>query len=123
MIEKEIGERFKAWKDKEKLTNNELAQKTGLSNGTFSNIETGKTFITGKILVLLYDLYKIDIKYILTGEKSNIDQLGKVEQEIINQISKIDDYEKIKLLGVIEEKVKDILSNKEAANKRMNNTG
>lgn len=73
-----IGERLKLWRKENGLSTNEIAERTGLSSGGLSEYENDKKLIGSKTLLMLYETYKIDINWILTGER--VDALHDDEQ-------------------------------------------
>ena len=84
-----IGERLKKWRKDNGLSTSEIAEKTGLSSGGLSEYENDKKLIGSKTLLTLYEIYKIDINWILTGERD--DTLLDEEQSQLLEYFKICD--------------------------------
>lgn len=99
-----IGERLKKWRKDNKLTTTEIAKKTGISAGGLSEYENNKKLIGSKTLISLYEEYRIDIAYILTGEKQI--ELNENKKELLEIFDKVPEREQIKIIGALEEKYK-----------------
>ncbi len=84
-----IGERLRKWRKDNGLTTSEIADKTGLSTGGLSEYENDKKLIGSKTLLALYENYRIDINYILTGERN--DEILDEEQAQLIQYFKLCD--------------------------------
>lgn len=86
-----IGERLRKWRKDNKLSTTEISEKTGVSTGGMSDYENNKKLIGSKSLLALYEVYKIDINWILTGVSN--DNLISNEQEQLLCYFKICDKE------------------------------
>lgn len=98
-----IGERLKQWRKENKLTTLEISQKTGVSAGGLSEYENDKKLIGSKVLLALYNEYRIDIAWILTGERKEDVKLSKNDKELLEHFQKLPEREQIKFIGRIEE--------------------
>ena len=67
---KEMGERIYHCRKSLKLTQEELAEKVGVSTQMISNLETGKKAIRPENLVKICKALNISTDYILTGSQS-----------------------------------------------------
>ncbi|WP_353514021.1 helix-turn-helix domain-containing protein [Vallitalea maricola] len=108
-----IGERFKKWRQEQKLSSTQISKDTGVRASTISDIETNKTIPSGKTLIPLYRNYKLPITYILTGDENSTlsddkktlldiyDDLTEINKKIamseINHILEIQELKKEKL--------------------------
>lgn len=84
-----IGERLKAWRKEKSLSTSEIAEKTGLSSGGLSEYENDKKLIGSKTLLTLYEIYKIDINWILTGEREE-NVLDEDQAQLLEYFKKCD---------------------------------
>ena len=64
-----IGVRFQKVRESLGLTQSELGEALNRSGQQISRLETGQNLVTVKLLVRMYELYKIDVGYILTGRR------------------------------------------------------
>lgn len=79
-------------KDKE-LTQEQLAEKFGVSSRSVSRWENGNTMPELGILVELADYYEADIKEIIDGERKS-EIMDKDVKETLVKVSEYSDYEK-----------------------------
>lgn len=102
-----IGERIRAWRKQNNLTMIEIQNKTGITQGALTKYENNKSIIGGAQLIKLYDYYKIDIQYILTGEKTNttnnIQEQSENDKEILELMHQLPEREQIKAIARIED--------------------
>ena len=77
----EFGKRFKELREKNNLTQEQLAEYIGVEARQISRIETGKCFTTLDNLKKISKLYKIEIKDIFSFEHQ------KSKEEIISILS------------------------------------
>ena len=91
MNQEKIG-KFIAKKRKDKqLTQNELAEKLGVTDRSISNWENGKNMPDLSLFKPLCDILEISINELLSGEKiDNKDYANKFEENIINTIDYVD---------------------------------
>lgn len=78
---KEVAYRLKSARTKTGLNISEVAQQTGLSVGNLSELENGKYLPSTKSLILLSDIYKVSIDWIVKGKLS--DELPPNNEQII----------------------------------------
>ncbi len=105
MDQKKIGLFLKNLRKEKKLTQEQLAEKLNVSNRTVSRWENGNNMPDLSILVELAELYNVDIKEIIDGErKSEImekgmkDTLVKVA-EYTNEEKKVQYYKMRNIIG------------------------
>ena len=68
------------------LTQEELAEKLGVTNRTVSRWETGTNIPDVDVLIYLSELYQVDLKELLDGEKKEIEH--KTEDiQIVTQVA------------------------------------
>jgi len=82
-----IGGFLRELRKEKELTQEQLAEKFGVSSRSVSRWENGNTMPELGILVELADYYKIDIKEIIDGERSEI-----MEKEQKETLRKVADY-------------------------------
>ena len=88
-----IGSFLRELRKEKKLTQEQLAEKFGVSSRSVSRWENGNTMPELGILVELADYYEVDIKEIIDGErKSEIVQ--KEEKETLRKVADYADAEK-----------------------------
>lgn len=97
-----VGSRLKEWRNENHLKTTEIKEKTGLSTGGFSDYENDKKLIGSKTLITLAEFYDIDINYILTGVRKEL-ELSLNEKELLEYFKLLPDREQIKFIGKIEE--------------------
>lgn len=83
-------------KEKE-LTQEELAEKMGVARRTVSRWETGTNMPDLDILIELSDLYEVDLREILSGERKN-EQMNEELKETVLQVADYSSEEKMRLL-------------------------
>lgn len=88
MDTKKIGAFLKQCRKEKNLTQEQLAEKFGVSSRTVSRWETGSNMPDLSILVELADYYDMDLKELLDGERSQ-----PVNQEMRETLDKVVDYE------------------------------
>lgn len=98
-----VGKRLKDWRKEKKITTREICEKTGISTGAISNYENEKREIGVNLIIKLYEIYDIDLEYILTGvRKSKTEN----EEEMIKNFKYLPEREQIKIIGILEERAK-----------------
>lgn len=97
----EMGNRLRQQRKQMKLTQEELAEKSGLSVKTILSAEKGQKALRPENIVRLCELLDMDISYLMTGQLSfskDIFSLGLQERialdRIINTFLSICDQEK-----------------------------
>jgi DNA-binding XRE family transcriptional regulator len=69
MTKIKIGKRIRAWRKEREWRGSELARVIKISQGTLSEIETGKSFPSTPTIIKLMTKTDIDIHWVLLGEK------------------------------------------------------
>lgn len=109
---KTVGERLREWRKQNNLTMMEIQEKTGITQGALTKYENNKSMIGGMVLIKLYDYYKIDIQYILTGNPSNKTiELSENEKELLKNFDQLTEREQIKAIARLEDMVEKTLKN------------
>ncbi len=67
-IKKEVGKRFRRFREEIKKAQHELASELSIYQSTITNIERGKTFPNIKYLQYFYHKYHLNINWLLTDE-------------------------------------------------------
>lgn len=96
MDTKKIGAFLKQCRKEKNLTQEQLAEKFGVSARTVSRWETGSNMPDLSILVELADYYDIEIKELLDGERSLT--MNKEMKETLNKVADYEDWVKQKAL-------------------------
>ena len=87
MIDQEkIGSFLRDLRKEKELTQEELAEKFGISSKSVSRWENGKTLPDLVILVELADYYEVDIKEIIDGERKS-EIMEKEEKETLQRVA------------------------------------
>jgi len=74
---KAVGARLKEFRLSLHQTQKEFAEKMNWDVNTYRKIETGVSLLTSDKAQLLYEKYQIDITYILTGARPELDDVLK----------------------------------------------
>lgn len=102
-----VGEKIKSIRKHQKLTQIEFAQSLEISQGTLSEIESGKAKPSFDVLILLADEYLVDLNLLLLNRKAEHhigmqnDELSLLENyRNLEDIAKEEllDYSRLKLL-------------------------
>ena len=88
MDQRKIGSFLKELRKEKGLTQEQLAEKMSVSGRTVSRWETGSNMPDLDILIELSDLYDVDIRELLDGERKS----EKMDQELKETIEKVADY-------------------------------
>lgn len=83
-----IGQRIKEVRNSKKLTQEYLAEKTGVNVSHISNIETNKVKVSLTLLVGICNALDITIDYLLENEYHN--PTSATEKELINTMKDMD---------------------------------
>ncbi|MFA5313923.1 MAG: helix-turn-helix transcriptional regulator [Methanomassiliicoccales archaeon] len=92
-----IAENIKSLRNAQKITQTELAERVGISNGAISAYELGTRMPSYEILIKLAQVFKVSTdnllgfsnKYVVDVSKLSVEQRTTV-QEIVRQFEKID---------------------------------
>ena len=84
-----IGNFLSELRKGKRLTQEQLATKLNVARRTVSRWETGSNLPDIDILIELSDLYSVDLREILDGERRN----GKMEEEMKETILRVAEYE------------------------------
>ena len=88
-----IGSFLKELRKKKELTQEQLAEKFGVSSRSVSRWENGNTMPELGILVELADYYEVDIKEIIDGERKS-ESMKKEEKETLQKVADYAEAEK-----------------------------
>lgn len=80
------------------LTQEQLAERTGVARRTVSRWETGRNLPDLDILMELADLYAVDLREILSGERRN-EHMNQEVKETVLQVADYSSEEKSRLLA------------------------
>ncbi len=89
---KKVGHFLKELRNEKKLTQEELAEKLGVSNRSISRWENGVTMPDFDLIIELAKYYDIEIKEILDGERS--DSMNRQDEELILKIADYNNNER-----------------------------
>ena len=93
MDQRKIGEFLKRLRNEKELTQEQLAEKIGVSNRTVSRWETGNNLPDISILIQLSEFYDIDIREIIDGgRKSEI--MNAEMKDTLEKVAQYTEYEK-----------------------------
>lgn len=93
-----IGQRIKEVRNEKKLTQDWLAEKTGVNVSHISNIETNKVKVSLTLLVHICNALDVTIDYILGKEYHN--PTSVTEKELFNIVKDLDTTKKEQLLRI-----------------------
>lgn len=88
MNQQKIGSFLKELRNGKKLTQEQLAEKLGVSRRTVSRWETGSNMPDLDILIEMTDYYEVDLRELLDGERKS----GKMNRELEETVLKVADY-------------------------------
>ena len=95
MNTKKVGEFLKQLRKENKLTQEQLGEKLGVTNKTVSKWETGNYMPPIEILKLLSELYNVSINEILSGRRlSDGEYKENAEENMANALEKLASREK-----------------------------
>ena len=83
-----IGQRIRETRISQKLTQEYVAEKTGVNVSHISNIETNKVKVSLTLLVSICNVLDTTIDYILENEYYNPENI--IEKELLNTIKNFD---------------------------------
>lgn len=89
MDQAKIGRFLSELRKEKKITQEQLAEKLGIARRTVSRWETGSNLPDIDLLMQLSDLYEVDLREILDGERKN----EMLEQETKETIIKVAEYQ------------------------------
>jgi transcriptional regulator with XRE-family HTH domain len=82
-----VGDRIREIREELGLTLEKLADKTGISKGFLSDVETGKRDISSEYLLKIADAMGASLDYLLRGENSNSSNTRQKPVEIPSELS------------------------------------
>lgn len=88
MDQKKIGGFLRQLRKEQGLTQEQLAERLAVSNRTVSRWETGSNLPDLDLLAELSDLYRVELKELLNGERSDV----PVEKELEETVLQVADY-------------------------------
>ncbi len=97
MDQKKVGSFLRELRKEKQLTQEQLAERFGVTNRSVSRWETGSNMPDLSILVELADFYDVDIRDIIDGERKGED-MNKEEKERLQLVADYAETEKNKLL-------------------------
>lgn len=100
MNQSKIGAFLKVLRKEKGLTQEEFAEIVNVSNRTISRWENGNSMPDIDILVEISDLYNIDIRELLDGERKS-ENMDKDLEETVIKVAEYDNEEKLKMLKKI----------------------
>ena len=95
---KEMGQRIMARRRSLRMTQEELAEKLGVSTQMISNLELGKKAIRPENLVRVCDVLELSADFVLTGTNTKsavdivADKLIQLTEEELHMVSDMIDY-------------------------------
>jgi transcriptional regulator with XRE-family HTH domain len=82
-----VGDRIREIREELGLTLDKLAEKTGISKGFLSDVETGKRDISSEYLLKIADVMGASLDYLLRGESSSSISARQKPVEIPSELS------------------------------------
>ncbi len=99
-----IGNFLRELRNEKNLTQEEIAEKFGVSSRSVSRWENGNTMPELGVLVDLAGFYEVDIKEIIDGERKS----ENMEKEIVKTLEKVADYAELEKKNEIKRKTRKI---------------
>lgn len=97
MDQERIGGLLKSLRKEKNITQEELAERLGVSNRSVSRWENGVTMPDFDILLELADYYDVEIREILEGKREE-NPMDKKEKDTLIQVADYTNEEKLRLL-------------------------
>jgi transcriptional regulator with XRE-family HTH domain len=63
-----IAERFRQFRDRASLNQNDVCEAIGINRSTWSSYESGRATPSVEVLIKLYEKYKINLHWLLVGQ-------------------------------------------------------
>ena len=92
-----IGKFLQELRKEKRLTQEQLAEQIGVSRRTVSRWETGSNLPDLDVLIELSDIYSVDLREILNGERKS-EQMNEELKETVLQVADYSNEEKARLL-------------------------
>ena len=92
-----IGRFLQDLRKERKLTQEQLAERMGVARRTVSRWETGSNMPDMDILIELSDLYEVDLREILSGERKS-ERMNQELKETVLQVADYSNEEKARLM-------------------------
>ena len=92
-----IGAFLKELRKEKNITQEELADKMGVSRRTVSRWETGSNMPDMDILIDISDFYEVDLREILDGERKDV-KMDSETKETVLKVTEFNNEEKAKVL-------------------------
>ena len=121
-----VGERIKSIRRHHNLTQIEFAQSLEISQGTLSEIESGKAKPSFDVLVRLADKYMVDMNWLIMNQQADLNiVLQENERTLLHNFRNLEDiakeelldYSKLKLLRFRKTEGSEIMSNSKGETK------
>lgn len=104
----EIGTRIKTRQKELGLRQKDLIELTNISHSALSNYTSGTRIPGAEELLKLSNALNTSIEWILIGEESTNVTLTEDEKELLVLFNQLSEKEQYKILGVLENKVKEL---------------
>ena len=101
-----VGQRLKEWRKNNGLSARQINADTGIATSMISEYESNKKQMTTKTLLTLWNTYKFDITWLLTGEELPFTKLSENDKEMLLNFQVLPEREQIKFIGKLEEEAK-----------------
>lgn len=93
----ELADKLKSQRERQHLSQEEVANKIKVSRQTISNWETGKTMPDIHSIILISELYDVSLDSMLKGDNHYLDKIEKDQQEFM-QLQKM--VHLLKIIGI-----------------------
>lgn len=103
----EIGNRIRERQKELKMKQKDILEKTNIAHSSMSTYVTGAGIPNTEAILKIAKALDTTVEYLLIGEMSNNSTLTEDERELLMLFNKLPKREQIKVLGIIEEKVKE----------------
>lgn len=92
-----IGKFLRSLRNEKELTQEQLAEKIGVSGRTVSRWETGSNLPDISVLIELSELYDIDIREIIDGERKS-EIMNEKMKDTLDKVAQYTEYEKEQII-------------------------
>lgn len=119
-----IGERIRIKRKEMNITQTQIQDKTGISSGNLSTIESGKTLPSATALINLSKILNCSIDWILTGSSPISENLSltNTEQQLVSNFRILSAEDQDEIVEIINIKIRKTQRKREITSSHLTNT-
>lgn len=97
----EIGGNIKRLRKLHKMNQNEFSKKIGVSQGSLSDIESGKSKPSVDTVISIHNEFNCSLEWLLTGKEKIVStELTVIESELLKVVRALDQRDQTELLEI-----------------------